>query len=55
MSRGREVIDRKDRNNGVTNRSRLSETEREREKERGTGLLFVVLDEMKKEQTMYKL
>lgn len=53
MSRGREVIDRKDRNNGVTNRSRLSETERKRE--RGTGLMFVVLDEMKKEQTMYKL
>lgn len=56
MSRGREVIDRKHRNNRVTNKTRPSERERERgretERERGreelTAFLFMV--EMKKEQ-----
>ena len=59
MSRGREVIDRKHRNNRVTYKTRPSERERERETERerdrerereGGTDFFLIMVEMKKEQ-----
>lgn len=46
MSRGREVIDRKYRNNSVINKT----TPSEKKIERGTDSLLVVRDEMNKEQ-----